>query len=179
MSILDQIILTIYTISLAIISFMMILFALFPHWVPLVQWFQDASAGAGRVVVFLAGAVFFAASVRLIWGAFTRRGPGQALVHETAMGDVRISLGAVEKLVRRVARGVKGVREIRATVTQTPAGLVADLKGVISPEVSIPEVSTAIQEEVRSYVRRVVGVEVAEVRIQVENIANEARRRLD
>ncbi len=60
------------------------------------------------------------------------------------------------------------------------AAVVAELTGVISPEVSIPEVSEEIQNAVKSYVRRVVGVEVAEVRIHVENISNDSRRsRLD
>ncbi|MFO7172624.1 MAG: alkaline shock response membrane anchor protein AmaP [Bacillota bacterium] len=179
MGVLDTIILTIYTICLAILSFLMVLYALVPEWIPLPEWIDSLHFGAGRVAVFLVGAAFFAVSLRLILMAFTRRGAGPALVHETPLGEVRIALSAVENLIRRVARGVRGVREVRATVTQGPGGLVAELRGVISPDVSIPEVSGALQEEVRACVRRVVGAEVTEVRVFVENIASDTRRRLD
>jgi uncharacterized alkaline shock family protein YloU len=93
---------------------------------------------------------------------------------------VRISLDAVENLVRKTARGIKGVREIKAVVSHTKDGLHVFLTGTISPEVSIPEVSEEIQSQVRNYVKRVVGVELVDIRIEVENIANEGRRtRLD
>lgn len=179
MGVLDSIILTLYTISLATISFLMIVFALVPEWVPVVQWLEQAQTTGGRVSLGLVGLAFFAASVRLILIAFKRRGGGQAVVHETAMGDIRISMDAVENLVHKVARGIKGVREVKATVENGPNGLITELRGVISPEVSIPEVSEEIQNAIKSYVRRVVGVEVAEVRLRVENISTEGRRRLD
>lgn len=179
MGIVVRIILTLYTFCLAIISFLMVLYGLAPDQIPLVRWMEEARTGAPRVALLIAGLAFFAASLYLIVIAFTRQRGGQAVVHDTDLGEVRISLDAVENLVRRVARSVKGVRDIRADVVQAPAGLVVDLRGVISPEVSVPEVSAEIQQAVRQYVRRVVGVDVAEVRIRVENIANEARRRLD
>lgn len=179
MGILDQLILTLYTISLAIISFLMVVFSLAPAWVPLEQWLEQADSTGGRVTIGLIGLAFLAASVRLIVFAFTRKGRGQAVVHETAMGDIRISMDAVENLVRKVARGVKGVRDVKAVVELGPNGLVTSLTGVIGPEVSIPEVSEEIQNAVKSYVRRVVGVDVAEVRIRVENISTDGRRRLD
>lgn len=181
MGIIDSIILTIYTLALAIVSGFMVVGAAFPEWVTPHLWIMDAMQSArGRLSIGLVGTVFFAVSVRLILFAFRRQGGGQPVVHETEMGEVRISLGAVENLVRKVARGVKGVRDVKAVVTHTRDGLHASLKGTISPEVSVPEVSAEIQTSVRQYVKRVVGVELADVRIEVENIANESRRtRLD
>jgi len=102
------------------------------------------------------------------------------VVHETSMGEVRISLEAVENLVRKVARSTKGVREVKASVRHNKDELSVALRCTVSPEVSIPEVSEEIQNSVRQYVKRVVGVELAEVQLEVENIANDSRRgRLD
>lgn len=179
MGTLDRVILTLYTLSLAILSFLITLFAVSPDWIPVVRWFEEARSGPGRLVLGLVGGVFFAVSVRLIFFAFARRGGGHAVVHETALGDVRISLSAVENLVRRVARGIKGVRDVKAEVVQEQGSLVAEIRGTLSPDVSIPDVSAEIQSAVRSQVQRVVGVEVTEVRIRVENLATEPRRRLD
>lgn len=179
MRVIDQIILTLYTFTLAAISVIAVAASL--HlWQPY-TWIQAAyDTPSGRLTMGIAGLVFFIVSFRLIYAAFRRRGGGQAVVHENNLGEVRISLDAVVNLVRRVARQIKGVREMQAIVENTPGGLVAELTGTISPEVSIPEVSEEIQNTVKSYVRRVVGVEVSEVRIHVENISNDSRRsRLD
>jgi uncharacterized alkaline shock family protein YloU len=181
LGIIDRLVLTIYTLLLAIVSGMMVVVAIAPDWMQPHVWFAEAmTTPRGRWAVGVIGAVFFAVSVRLIAVAFRRRGGGQPVIHETAMGEVRISLDAVENLVRKTARSIKGVREIKAIVSHTKDGLHIFLMGTISPEVSIPEVSEEIQSQVRTYVKRVVGVEPIDIRLQVENIANEGRRaRLD
>ena len=181
MGIIDRIVLSIYTFSLAIISGLMILVAIAPEWLQVHIWLQDALlTGRGRVIIGLVGGAFFAVSVRLILFAFTRQGGGQPVIYESAMGEVHISLGAVESLVNKTARSVKGVRDMKAVITHAPDGLHAHLTGTVSPDVSIPEVSEEIQSQVRQYVKRVVGVDMAEVRIEIENIATDGRtRRLD
>jgi uncharacterized alkaline shock family protein YloU len=181
LGIIDRIVLTIYTLALAIFSGLMTVVAIFPRWAQPHLWLEETLRTArGRWALGLIGAAFFAVSVRLIAVAFMRRGGGQPVVHETSLGEVRISLDAVENLVRRTARSIKGVREIKAVVTNAKDGLHVLLAGTISPEVSIPDVSEEIQSAVRQYVKRVVGVDLVEVRLEVENIGNEGRRsRLD
>jgi uncharacterized alkaline shock family protein YloU len=181
LGIFDRIVLSIYTLALALISGMLILVAFAPNVVTPHLWIEESLASvSGRWTVGGIGTAFFVVSVRLIVFAFARRGGGQPVIHETPIGDVRISLSAVESLIKKVARSIKGVREIRAVVTHSKDGLHAELRGTISPEVSIPEVSEEIQTSIRQYVKRVVGVEMAEVRIDVENIASDSsRRRLD
>ncbi len=181
MGIIDRVVLTIYTIALAVISGLMIVVAIAPEWTQPDLWVQQAlSTGRGQLLLGLIGTAFFLVSIRLIIFAFKRRSGGQPVVHETAMGTVHISLDAVENLVRKVARSIKGVREIKAAVTHGKDGLHAVLTATVSPEVSIPDVSEEIQEAVRQYVKRVVGVEMAEIRLDVENIAADSRRvRLD
>ncbi|BAD40836.1 alkaline shock response membrane anchor protein AmaP [Symbiobacterium thermophilum] len=181
MGIIDRVVLSIYTFSLAIISGLMVLLAIAPEWIPVHIWLQDLLlTGRGRVVLGLVGSAFFVVSVRLIVFAFSSQGGGRPVIYETSMGEVHISLGAVESLVKKTARSVKGVRDMKAVITHAEDGLHAHLTGTVSPEVSIPEVSEEIQSAVRQYVRRVVGVEMAEVRIDIENIATDSRtRRLD
>jgi uncharacterized alkaline shock family protein YloU len=182
-SIFDRVVLSIFTFSLAIISGLMVVLAIVPTWFEVVNWIDKIlTSSSGRLVLGIVGFVFFAASVRLILTALTGQGDGRPVIHETAHGEVRISLDAVENLVKKVARGIKGVREIKAEISHSPSGdgLHARLRATISPEVSIPEVSEEIQNNVRQYVKRVVGIEMADVAIRVENIAAEGnRRRLD
>lgn len=181
MKIIDRIVLTIYTLALAFLSGLMVVVAILPERVQPHVFFEEAiSTPKGRWLIGIIGAIFFMTSFRLIAVAFMRRGGGQPVLHETSLGMVSISLDAVENLVRKTARGVKGVRDIKAVVIHGKDGLRVHLTGTISPEVSIPQVSEEIQTAVRQYVKRVVGVELTDVRLEVENIANESRRtRLD
>ena len=180
MGIIDRIVLTVYTLALACLSGLMVVVSITAWEEPFRVLEEALQSGRGRFWVALIGALFFSVSTRLIAVAFTRRGGGQPVVHETSMGEVRISLDAVENLVRKTARAIKGVREIKAVVSHGKDGLHVFLSGTISPEVSIPDVSEEIQSAVRQYVKRVVGVELTEVRLEVENIGNEGRRnRLD
>lgn len=177
----DRIVLTVYTLALAFVSGLMILVALAPAWIQPHVWLAEAlESTRGQVLVGMSGAAFFAVSLRLIVFAFARRGGGQPVIHETAMGEVRISLDAVENLIKKVSRSVKGVREVKAVVSHSKDGLRAHLRGTVSPEVSIPEASEEIQNTVRQYVKRVVGVEISDISIEIDNIASDAhRRRLD
>jgi len=174
----DRIVLSIYTFALAIISGLMILVAIAPDWLKPHVWIEQAlSSARGQLLIGVVGTAFFAVSVRLIFFAVARRGGGQPVIYEAANGEVRISLDAVESLVRKTARSIKGVREMKALITHGKDGLHALLTGTVSPDVSIPEVSEEIQAAVRQYVKRVVGVEMAEVRSEIENTAADGRTR--
>lgn len=181
MGIIDRIVLSIYTFSLAVISGLMIVVAIAPHSLEPHQWIEQAlEEPRGQLLVGLTGLAFFAVSVRLISFAFTRRGGGQPVIYESEIGEVRVSLDAVESLVKKTARSIKGVRDMKAVITHGKDGLHASLRGTVSPDVSIPEVTEEIQSAVRQYVKRVVGVEMTEIRIEIENIATDGRgRRLD
>jgi uncharacterized alkaline shock family protein YloU len=173
--ILDRAVLTVYTVALLPISLFAVLLAL--------GWGKpfDAVRGAlltpnGRAAIGLLGTLLFVSSVRLLYLAFRGRGAGQQVVHETELGEVRISLDAVEHLVQRVSRQVKGVRDVRPHVRLAPDGVEADVRVWVAPDVSIPDLARELQEEVRRSVQAVVGVALSALEIRVENITTEARR---
>ncbi|MBX6349882.1 MAG: alkaline shock response membrane anchor protein AmaP [Clostridia bacterium] len=175
MGLVDRVILTIYTFALAFISLLSVLLSL--GWEEPERALRLAmTTQSGRVAVGLAGLVFFAVSVRLLYFAFHRPNRARAVVHQAELGEVRVSLEAVESLISRVARGVKGVREARPHVRPAEGGLDVRLVAAVSPDVNIPELSRHLQEEIARYVRNVVGVAVTNVDTFVENITSESRR---
>lgn len=175
MGILDRIILTIFTLIVAVVSGIAIMLT-FGWVVPLEVLGDSLMNEGGRWLVGGLAGLTFVMAVRFLYYGFHRAGPDQTLVHESDLGEVRISIGAVENLVRKVARQVKGVRDVRGWVSLAGGRINVRLRTVISPDVSVPEVSTSIQNTVRDCLQSVVGVEAGEVRVFVENISNEARR---
>lgn len=175
MGLFDRIMLTILTLCVAALSAVVILLA--AGWlVPLQLFWTSLLDPSGRWITGVLAGLTFIVSVRFIYYGFHRAGADQTLVHESDLGEVRIALGAVENLVRKVARQVKGVRDVRGWVVPGGGRLNVRLRTVISPDVSVPDVSGNIQNAVRDCLKNVVGVEAGEVRVFVENISNEARR---
>jgi uncharacterized alkaline shock family protein YloU len=175
MRLFDRIVLAIYTLSLGALSVIFILMSLGWH-LPMEVVGTSLSDPQGRLLVGIIALFYLVISARFIYFAFKRKYSGQTVVHETALGEVRVTLDAIENLVKKVARQVQGVREVAGRVYMGPAGIRVALSVVVSPDISIPSVSNEVQTSVKSYVRSVVGVDVSEVSVFVENITAEARR---
>jgi uncharacterized alkaline shock family protein YloU len=171
----DRIVLTIYTFSLAFLSlaFLSLSFGLNS---PLFYLENALGTSGGAWGIGIIAFIFFIASIRLLYYAFGPRRKGGTVIRENEMGEVRISLSAIENLVRKVVRQVEGVRDVRAAVAVPPTGLVVHARVSVSPDVAIPEVSDDIQTSVKNYVNNIVGINVIEVRVLVDNITNETRR---
>jgi len=175
MGIVDRIVLGLYSLSLSVISLAFFLVAL--GWTsPLALIISSFRNPQGRLAVGTLSLVFFVVSVRFLYYGFRKAHQGQAVVHESPLGEVRISLGAVENLVSRVARQIQGVRDVRSSVTNTPGGILVTVRSWVSPDVSIPSVSSEMQKSIKNYVANVVGTGVSEIRVLVENITTDSRK---
>jgi uncharacterized alkaline shock family protein YloU len=171
MSIIDRIILSIYTILLMLLSLISILLSV--KILPQDYWQQGLTLIYGRWEAALIGGVFFLVSIRLLMaGVRSRRGPHK-IVHQTEMGVVEISIGAVEDLIAKTARHTRGVRNAKVHIRQLGEEVKVDMRIVVGPEYNIPKVAGEIQQRTQEYLKNTVGVTMTEVRIMVNDISNE------
>ena len=171
MGILDRIILTIYTFLLTFLSLGVILVAL---RLVSTDWVRTSiDSIAGRWEAGLVGAVFLLVSVRLLLAGVRSRRGGKSITHHTNLGDVHVSLDAVENLVEKTARHTRGVRGVKVSVQYSPAGVAVLLRIVVSPDSNIPQITDEIQQRVSESIKNTVGVEPAGIRVMVDNIAND------
>jgi len=173
MGLLDRLLLTVYTLALTFFSALTVIVALGVRW-PFNVFRLALLNPEGRWVTGAISLLVLVSSLRLLYSAFAQ--PRMQLVHETELGEVRISREAVETLVQRVARQIRGVREVRARVGLTGDGVTASARIWVSPDVGIPALAQQLQEELRRAMREVVGVELSALTLKVENIASEGRR---
>lgn len=179
MGIFDRIILTIYTFLLTFLSMGVIFLSL--RLIPLEVVGTSIALIYGQWEAGLVGAVFLLVSVRLLLAGLRSRRGKDTIVHHNELGDVHISLDAVENLVAKAARHVRGVRGIKVSACHYGPGLKINVKAIISPESHVPTVTAEIQDRVNNYIKNTVGVELAEMRIFVENISSEfkAKQRVE
>jgi uncharacterized alkaline shock family protein YloU len=172
----DRILLALFTLTMAFISALFVIMAATGWLLPLYRVQDWLSIDNGRWIIGILAGLSLVVSLRFLYFGSRKDRPEQAILHETDMGEVRISLSAVENLVTKVAKSLKGVRDVRAGVYQTQGGIGVRIRGVVSPEVNVPDTARLIQQAVTDYTKNVVGVEVTEVKVVVQNITNESRR---
>jgi uncharacterized alkaline shock family protein YloU len=171
MGIIDRIILSIYTLLLAFLSLGVILLSL--RLVSLDWLWTSISYLYGQWEAGLIGAIFLLISIRLLLAGVRSHKIKDTIVHHNDMGDVHISLDAVENLVEKAVRHTRGVRGVKVVVKHDGEGLKVSLKAVVSPESNVPNVSAEVQKRVHEYIKNTVGVELTDVCVLVENISND------
>lgn len=119
--------------------------------------------------------IYILAGLRLAWVAL-KPANRRAVVHEGALGQIRIALTAIESLVEKVVSKFSGVREVKSRVVAVPRGVGINVKVSFTPDTNIPQISEAIQNSVREQVLEITGVAVSDVRIVVENISAQKPR---
>jgi len=173
LKIFDKVLLAFYSLGVMAALFLIGLVA--AGWTAPAQIFRIYMAHLnGRTVVGVIVLIYLATSVRFfLMSLSVERRPAQALVHETGMGQVRVSVEAIENMVRRAAGQIKGVRDIRPRVVCLPEGINIFIRVVLAPETNIPEATDQLQRSVADYVSEIAGVNVQTVKILVDSISSE------
>lgn len=116
------------------------------------------------VIVLLVSLRFFIVSVR-------RSGPQAPSINQrTDLGDIRISVETVENLALKSAARTRGVKDLKARVRVTEAGLEILIRAFIDGEGSIPALSEEIQRTVSEHIEDATGIPVAEVSVYIANV---------
>jgi uncharacterized alkaline shock family protein YloU len=128
-----------------------------------------------RATVIIVSAVLFFISLRFFYVSL-RRGNASApsIDQRTEIGDIRISLETVENLALKAAGRQRGVKDLRARIRITEAGIDISLRAFADGESSIPALTEEIQRAVKSHVEEITGIPVATVSVFVANIIQSA-----
>lgn len=175
MSFLNRSLLFIY--SLGIMALLFVLGLAAAGWTTPVNVLQTYLVGYNeRIISGIVLVVYLIISIKFFLQSLSvERPPVQAVVQETELGQIRVSVGAVENLVARAIGQVNGVRDITPRVNCTPEGINIFLRVSLSPEVNIPQTSDEIQNKVKDYITEVAGLNIQSVKILVESISSEVK----
>jgi len=134
-----------------------------------------------RVVGAIIAAIMFLASWRFFWASLRvpRSKVEQVIIHRGEEGEVTITSTALEQLVIKGARQLKGLREIKPKLKLLPEGVSISLEVTVSPDCNLPALAQELQDSVRRYITSTAGLEILEVRVLVNGIAYETLRRVD
>ncbi|MCR4442229.1 MAG: alkaline shock response membrane anchor protein AmaP [Peptococcaceae bacterium] len=132
-----------------------------------------------RWVLGLSGAVLFLIAFTLFASSFRSRPEKQTVVHETSLGQVRITLMALDNLIVKASKSVQGIREVKTLLRSTGEGIYIWLRVQVLPDVNIPQMTEDLQKKVKEYLAKTAGVNVCEIKVTVNKIAWETKSRVE
>jgi uncharacterized alkaline shock family protein YloU len=96
---------------------------------------------------------------------------GRTLAFDNPSGRVTVSVNALVDLVRRVMLRLPEVKNVRATIKVMKKKLLVRARLTLKAEVNIPEMTSNLQELVKSRIQDTISIEdTVEVRIHLNNI---------
>lgn len=110
---------------------------------------------------------------------FVKKEPANSLIQKGELGDVRVSLSAIEGLVQKVVSEQKGIKEVRTDLRPLQDGLKISLRVGVIPQMDIPHLTAQLQEMVKDYVTKTTGVVVSKVEILVRTIDTESTTKVE
>ncbi|MGE6229268.1 alkaline shock response membrane anchor protein AmaP [Paenibacillus sp. GbtcB18] len=172
---LDRLLLFLFSLAIMFLSAIAVLavFQLIPMRATdyFLQDVFDSGFTVSKAWVIGAGIVIFLISIRFFYISVRRsRTQAPSIDQRSEYGDIRISVETVENLSLKAAGRSRGVRDLRARVKVSEAGLEIGIRTVVDGESSIPELTEEIQSAIKNHVEEITGIPVSGVSVYVANI---------
>ncbi len=130
------------------------------------NWVTIAVIAAVAVVL-----LFWA--VRMIMLAFWRPpkvDKSSVSVQNTDNGSVRVSVGAMDMLVKRAVEGTEGVVDTKTRIDNHDDSITVNVDMTLESDVHIPNVTMLMQRNIKNFIEEYSGIAVREVRVMVSRI---------
>lgn len=150
-----------YTIISFIIGGFLIAFAL--EWLKV----QDIYSILGymqlnlnsKIITGLAGFLLVIISVSFAQIILGKMEKEKTIAFNTPTGQVTIALAAVEDLIKRLTQNFSEIKELRPNVIASKKGVEVNLRVVLFSEVNIPELTTHLQDVIKTKIQGMLGIE--------------------
>ncbi|WP_366922482.1 alkaline shock response membrane anchor protein AmaP [Metallumcola ferriviriculae] len=179
MKLFDRVLLAVYSLVLVALSLLALMMA--AGWTTPINYMEIYfNHLQSRWIIGITAALLLLVGLNLFFSNFQRRRTVPAAVsHHTQFGEVRLSITALENLVHRASRKIAGVKEINPRVRPGSDGVTVLIQAILLPDQSIPKVSEQLQQQVKDYLQEAAGLDVAEIKVVVQNVSHEGKVRVE
>ena len=174
MKIYDRIILTIYSICLAVISFVIIIIPFNINGIFTIENGLDiVQSMEGNYWYSLAGLIFFLVSIRFLLSGIKMKpsvNKDSFLVMRNEFGEIIIYEQTIIGLVQNVASKFSGIRNIKTRVDLLDGMVNLSLTGEVNGEINIPELGRDLQQRVKEHIENITGAKTGDIKIEIGNV---------
>lgn len=168
MSIPDRIILTLYTILMAVVAVFLVLFSLGVISPELLSEFTTTIPGHWEYAV--GGVILLLVSLRLLVAGLGGTGVANLTVGSDKDGKIHVSQSAMQDYIAEFTNDVFGVHNTKANVKMTDNALSVRINASVEPGVNIPDTTDEIRQTIKKNVLTTIGVEVKDVEVFFKHI---------
>lgn len=170
MNILSRIILSIYMLLMVFVSLCIVAipFRLIPYYAVINvaydmyhNWYYS-----------LIGVLLLLISLKLLLSGITSdRKNLKGIIKPAEFGDIKISTETFESLSLRVAKQISGIKDVKIAVYLGDGNITIHAKLLVMPDVNIPKIVGEVQSSIKSYIEKITEIDVKEVKVSVDNVA--------
>jgi uncharacterized alkaline shock family protein YloU len=120
-----------------------------------------------RILTALIGLWIILRCLNTIRNSAARKKREKTIAFESELGQVTISLAALEDTIKRLLADIKGLKEIKPQVTASKKEVKVILRMVLSSALNIPELTEKVQGIVRNKLQEMLGIE-EQIKVQAE-----------
>ena len=142
-----------------------------------VGWVSGLLSDQGaRVFVIIGMILIFLLGCYCVLVLFRHRGKNEKFImQKTDNGELAISLKALESMVTKCVEPHKELNAQSVHLENQKGGLLIRIRGTVAGGVSIPLTVDALQQQIKQYVTACSGVEVKDIKVQIESSGPDAR----
>lgn len=164
-----------WLLSLAICALLVLMCAA-PNYVRGIADLANAALGAGlaeimSVVLLALYALLSILALTMIFSRGKKRSErGLITVDASESGRTRISIGAVEQMIRQAVRGVDGIAEMKCAISNDEDAISINANVTLMTGAHVPTVTMNMQRAIRGYIELNCGVAVREICVNVSSV---------
>ncbi|MCI5957011.1 MAG: alkaline shock response membrane anchor protein AmaP [Clostridiales bacterium] len=121
-----------------------------------------------RVVMVVISLLLLALGLHGILLLFHRRREKGFVIQQTELGDMSISMNAMESMVKKCVDAHSELVVNSTRIHHSRDGIVVEIKITLQSGVNIPLTVNALQKQIKQYITSCSGVDVHQVRVMVE-----------
>lgn len=136
-------------------------------------WLNDDNL---RVYIIIGGIVLLALGVYCVLLLFRHKGKsGKFIMQRTESGELAISLKALESMVMKCLDQHKELSTQSVRLDNHKGSLLVSIRGTVAGGISIPLTVDTLQQQIKQYVTACSGVEVRDIRVEIESSGPDAK----
>ncbi len=132
-----------------------------------------------NLITVLVAIFLFISSIKLMFPGKKSKTLSGALVKNTELGGIKVSIGTLNNLAQKAVRKFDEVKDVKSNIISEIDGISVQLKLMIMPDVVIPDLTKKIQDEVKEYIETLSGIHVKEVQIFIDDLIQPQRHRVE
>lgn len=172
--IIDRLLLFLFSLAILITACIMLAAAF--NWIPLEvahRFIEDVYTDTHTAIAFISVcSVMLLISIRLFYlSVRSVNAQPPAFTQSNELGYLRISVDTIENLALKAASRTRGVKDLRARIEPSNAGIEITIRCVVDGESPIPAMSEEIQNAVKQQVYEITGVPVVTVSVFIANVS--------